>query len=62
MEDPLEGERHGLLAVVTLSGHLVDGLAEQVREVQHLRGDRGRWRSLSASVERCFVSRISKVF
>ena len=42
VEDPLEGESHRLLAVVTLSGHLVDGLPEQVREVEHL-VDRGRW-------------------
>jgi hypothetical protein len=37
VKDPLEGERHRLLTVVRLGGHLVDRLPQQVREVQHLR-------------------------
>ena len=37
MEDPLKSKSDRLLAVVRLRGHLVDGLAQQVCEVQHLR-------------------------
>merc|ERR1719187_353391 len=37
MEDPLKSKSDRLLAVVRLRGHLVDGLAQQVCEVQHLK-------------------------
>ena len=37
MEDPLKSKSDRLLAVVRLRGHLVDGLAQQVCEVQDLR-------------------------
>ena len=36
MKDPLEGEGHRLLTIVTLCRHLVDSLAQEVGEVEHL--------------------------
>jgi hypothetical protein len=40
MEDPLKSQRYRLLTVVRLCRHLVDGLPQQIREVQYLKRDK----------------------
>jgi hypothetical protein len=46
MEDPLQSQSYRFLTVVGLSGHLIDGLSQQVREVQYLESQK-RLKSVS---------------